>query len=125
VTSFLDTIRSQIGLGFSGRLRDGTLRRFSNAASAGLDAKGDPNAPGSTDFTFEGFRDEFSAYAKATAGIPETDSKIVIIAASLATDPQDQDFLFIEGLWWRVRRVSTDPATAAWACQSYVVTEPV
>lgn len=115
-------ISKAIYAGFRGKLLEGTLRRSVNAVSGGLDSLGDAAAFGLQDYRLEGFRDAYSAYTRAQAGIPATDSKLVIIARSVAVRPQQGDKIWIDGNWWQIRGTpDTDPATATYTCQGFIV----
>ena len=113
--------------GFKGKLSKGQLRRAVSAPSGGLDGYGDPISLDDQLFPFEGFDDGYDAAYAKTAGIPESDTKVNIFAASLATRPTKDDKVEIplgSGSWFQVRRVSSDPATALWVCQSYQCKAP-
>ena len=125
MTSFLETqLKSQIGKGFKGRLLTGTLRRFTNEGSGGLDDYGDPATPTPADYAFEGFVSQYSAFAKSNSGIPESDEKVIIIADSITVEPQRDDYVKLRNEWRKIRRLnSTDPGRAVFVCQSYRVQE--
>lgn len=72
----------------------------------------------------EGFADIYTAFYKAQAGIPESDVKLLIIAGSLSTTPQKDDEVKFRDKWYKVRKVSTDPALATWELQSFEITDP-
>jgi hypothetical protein len=113
-------IAKAIYAGFRGKLLKGTLRR--NAVSGGLDGLGDAAAATPADYPLEGFRDTYSAYTRAAAGIPDTDAKLVILARSVSVRPQQGDRIWLCDAWWQIKGVpETDPATATYSCQGYVV----
>lgn len=110
--------------GFKGKLKTGTLRRQSG--SSGVDEFGDLIIGSSTDYSFEGIRENYSAAYLAQSGIPQGDVKIMILLQSITVEPEQDDFIFIEGDWHQVRRVEMiDPARAAITLQSTVVKEPL
>ncbi len=76
-----------------------------------------------TTYSFKGWHEQYEA-AWAQAGIPLTDAKIIILAASITTVPVQGDKLNIEGKWWQVSRVEVDPATATFSCQCSEVSAP-
>jgi hypothetical protein len=115
-------IRDLVAAGFKGQLLPGTLRR--KIMAAGRDEHGDPIAFEPSTYPFEGMIDQYSAFTKATGGIPASDVKVLIIAGSLSVRPQKDDELKIRDQWYRVRGVSTDPAEATWECQSFAIADP-
>jgi len=120
--SFLDTIRSEITRGFRGKLRTCTLRR---EKSTGLDEAGDPLPTSTQTWQFDGMRDSFSAQYAAAAGIPISDVRILIIAGSLATVPQIDDKIEVEGEWFQVRTLTgVDPATATFTLAGFRIAAP-
>ena len=121
MTSFLDTIATEIYKGFKGKLRTVTLRRES---ATSVDSLGDPVSPTATTYTCDGFRATYSAFYKNQSQIPDGDIKISITAGSLAAIPQRQDQVKIEGDWYQVREVMTDPATALWDLQCFPIKDP-
>lgn len=106
-----------VGTALDGIMLDGVLQR---PVASSVDDHGSPLATYAT-HVFRGFDDEYSATYRAQAGIPETDALIQILAASCATTPQRDDRLVVRGKTYRVRSVTTDPARAVWACQSFEV----
>lgn len=119
-------ISRAIYAGFRGKLFKGVLRRQENAVSGGLDTLGDALEASPVDYTLEGFREAYSRFTRASAGIPETDVRILILAQSVSVRPQkgDRIWLFKDPIpgWWQVRGpVESDPATATYECQSFQV----
>lgn len=123
MASLLETqIRKAIGQGFKGRLLKGTLRR---TVSAGVDAKGDETNLTTTDYTFDGIRENFDKRYALQAGIPITDVRILIIADSLAVQPVAGDKIKIRDEWFQVRGIlAIDPASASYNLQAYSVASP-
>ena len=117
--------------GFKGLLLSGVIRKVTVGASAALDENNDPQDTAPTLIPLEGFADEFSAFTKANAGIPDTDLKVNIFASSMpGTTPEKDDLVRLDdednntSQWYQIRKVGTDPATALWVCQSFEVEEP-
>lgn len=119
MASFLEgSLQRAIAQGFKGRLLKGTLTRSSGS---GLDEFGDVVPGNSTTYTFEGFVDQFSAFVRAQAGIPDTDAKITIIAGSLKpfVNPRQDDHLTLRGDTYNVvRLINQDPALATFELQA-------
>lgn len=113
MTSFLDDIAADITAALSGTLRTGALWR----QGEGQDEYGNP-VPGdwAAVSTFEGLRASYSA-EWAQAGIPLTDVKIEMLAASTSTAPVQDDKLNIESAWWFITAVEVDPSGAWFTCQ--------
>lgn len=112
-------IADAIFKGFKGKLLKGTLRRRVVDQSVGLDDRGDPIAVEPTDYTCEGFVDEYSEFFRAQTGVPDTDSKVCIFAKSLPAGvrPIKDDLVQFNSQWWHLKTVGTDPATALWECR--------
>lgn len=120
MASPLDGMKKAIAKGFKGKLRVGTIRR---ATPGGLDDFGDPIAPTTADYPFEGIRESFDASWAASAGIPETDVGILVLLGSTTVEPAQGDTVQIEGKWHMVRHVlDIDPAGATIRLQAYEVT---
>lgn len=111
-------IRNAIASGFAGRLLKGTLTR--TTPGGGLDKYGDPISPTTTTYPCEGFVENFSAFYRAQAGIPDTDVKILLIAGLIDTVPQKDDRVTFRGTVYQIRRVlEIDPAEASYTLQGY------
>lgn len=130
MTSLLENaIKAQVASAFSGKLLSGTLRRVTGTA---VDAFGDPTTTAVTTYTFEGTRDDRSAFFRASAGIPDTDVLILIIAGSFKASgvtttvrPKTDDQIYIRNTWHQVRRiVEEDPASATFLIQTYEIEDP-
>lgn len=121
MVSFLEgQLRNAIAKGFNGKLLTGTLSR--PGAATGVDEYGDPIYTVPFEIPVQGFVDEYNDAYRATAGIPETDSKVCLIAGLMSTDPQKDDKVKFPGFpLFQIRKVKTDPAIAMWECQSYKV----
>lgn len=107
--------------GFKGKLLSGTLSK--DAPGGTLDSLGDPTTETTTGYACQGFVDGYSDMYRAQAGIPQEDSKVSIFAKSLPAGvrPGKDDRVTIGGDIWQIRNVKTDPATALWECQAYVI----
>ena len=122
-------IRKQIGKGLGPVLIAGTLRR-DNVDS--VTAAGDPVVTTYQTYAFKGIRQDFTAFYRQQAGIPDTDVKILILADSIAVQPQKDDWVNIPdkfnggaARWHRVRKVlEIDPATASYLLQAFVTNAP-
>lgn len=112
--------------GFKGRLLKGQIRQKTYAMSGGLDQYGDPLAADDVTLTAcQGFVENYSDHYRANAGIPAEDVKVNIFAQSIpGITPRKDDHATFGGIWYCFRNVETDPATALWSCQAYVVPEP-
>lgn len=119
MASPLDAIRKAVATGFKGRLRKGRLYR---RPALSVNALGDDIQGTPTVFPFDGAIDNYSEFTRANAGIPVTDVRLIIIAGSLATTPNMDDVVWIDGRWLKLgMRIETDPARAAYACQAFDV----
>lgn len=116
-----DFIAGLVNQHLSPQLPPGTLRRLSGATANSL---GDPVNTATT-FTFRGFPDKISAFAKGRDGIPETDLKINIVAGSINTEPEREDEIQLKGKWYRVRKIlEIDPVEALYVLQCYEIEGP-
>ena len=106
--------------GFKGKLLKGTLRRRTAVVAVGLDERGDAISTTTTDYACEGFVDEYSEFFRATAGVPDNESKVAIFAKSLPSGvrPLKDDLVLFGGQWWQLKTVNVDPATALWECRA-------
>lgn len=118
----LDTIGDTVYAAFKGRLRSGTLRR--EVLSDDVDEYGDPSSVTIVTYQLEGFTDSYSAYFRSVAGIPETDVKVSIFGKSISVSPSKDDKVLMNGTWYQLRTVSTDPALALYECQAFEIDEP-
>lgn len=115
-------LAKQIFAGFKGLLLKGKIRQ---EIVSGVDANGDP-ITSVVETAIEGFLDEYSAFYKASAGIPDTDFKANFFAKSApSVTPSRDDKILLGGKWCQVRKVGTDPATALWTLQVYETQAPV
>lgn len=122
-------LAKEIFKGFKGKLLNGTLRRESPATSAGLDILGDPIATEPQTWPCQGFTEDYSAFYRAQAGIPETDVRANIFAQSIpgVTPTTDDQVAFVRAgvtTWYQLRKVTTDPATALWTAPAFEIPDP-
>ena len=74
----------------------------------------------SSTFSVEGFPSNYSEFFRATAGIPESTAKIILIAANCQTTPIKDDVIAFDGFGsFQVREVKTDPDRAHYNCMVY------
>jgi hypothetical protein len=118
--NLFDALASDVHAALADDARPGTLRR---EISGGLDEYGDP-LPGTVEtYSCLGWREEYEA-AFLAAGIPTTDVRVVVLAQSLSTTPQNDDQIGIEGSWWQVRSIQQDPAVATYSLQCFEISDP-
>lgn len=118
LTSFLEgKLASALAKGFNGKLLSITLRKV---VTSGRDSHGDPITT-TTDYAGQGFPDSYSAIVMASAGIPATDSKVVLIANLTAAEPAIGDKLLVRLQWFQIRNVVKDPANATYECQCFKI----
>jgi len=113
-------LASAIYAGFKNKLLVGTLRRRAVDEAEGLDALGDPQHFTETDYTCQGFVDNYSEFFRMSLGIPDTELKVCIFAKSLPAGvrPLKDDLVRFQSIWYQLKTVATDPATALWECRA-------
>lgn len=117
------TLAKAIFNGFKGRLLKGTLRRETLGTT--LNSHGDPTGATVTTYSIEGFTSGYSDFYRAQAGIPETDVKVNIFAqSSSGLVPTKDDYVQFQSVWYQLRSVKVDPATALYTCQAFVTDAP-
>lgn len=117
-------LANKIFAGFKGKLLTGELRR--ETASGMVDEYGDDLAPTISYTAIEGFISQYSDMFRAQSGIPDTDLKVNIFAKSAPTlTPSKDDKVLMNGTWYQLRAVKTDPATALWICHAFAIDPPV
>lgn len=114
-------LRQKVATAFKGKLLTGTLRRETPGA---VNSYGDATVGTTADYSFDGIVENYSAFYRAQAGIPDTDVKILIIGGSLAVTPVKDDKVKIRGIWYQLRSVATDPALASHTCQAFEIEAP-
>lgn len=77
----------------------------------------DPPAPTPVTYTCKAIRDKYSSFDKLNTNIGTSDSKILILADSLAVTPIGNDIITIQGASFLVISVDVDPANAVWTIQ--------
>ena len=113
-------IRKAIAKGFKGKLLKGTLTRRNSSTV-------DPNTGFPTNttpqsFTVEGFHDNYNETFRVGAGIPETDSQIILIAGNCQIEPKKDDkIIFPNYPSFQIRKIKTDPDKAHFDCQVYEI----
>jgi hypothetical protein len=124
----LDTqIADAIYKGFKGKLLNGVIRQVVTPASGSLDELGDPQAGDPIDTDCQGFTENYSAYHRAQAGIPQTDLKVNLFARSMPgiTPSKDAVVKFVRAgvdEWYQLRGPrEIDPAGALWVCQAFAL----
>lgn len=116
MTSFLPQIRTKIGKAFKSRLLSGTLSREGQQ----IWVNNKLQDSGVTNYTVEGFPDNYTQMYRTQSGIPEGDSRIILIAANSQVAPQKDDTITFSGFGtFKVRSVMTDPAMAHYDCQVF------
>ncbi|QIG75284.1 hypothetical protein EVC29_055 [Rhizobium phage RHph_Y52] len=112
-------IAKAIAKGFKGKLLKGVLTR--NVPGGTLDSYGDPVGSSTQTFSFEGFAENFTAFYRANAGIPDGDVSILFIAQTLSTVPTKDDRVTLRGVTYQLRQlVEADPAGATYRFAGYV-----
>jgi hypothetical protein len=117
---------SRVAAGFKGKLTKGTLHR---PGSTTVDDFGD-DVPGTPETYAIGecIREDFSAFYRVQAGIPDTDVSILILLGTVATVPRKDDFVYLKtpwNRWHKIRRILTiDPAGASGKYQAFEVDAP-
>lgn len=119
MASFLEgVLRKELAKGFKGQLLKGVLFRDEYGE---LDDRGNPTTT-RTQYSVEGFIDEYNDIYRAQAGIPENDVKVVLIAGNCEVDPIKDDLVsFPNWPTYKIRAAKTDPALAHYTCQSFKV----
>ncbi|TGU44637.1 hypothetical protein EN788_22230 [Mesorhizobium sp. M2D.F.Ca.ET.145.01.1.1] len=118
MTSFLaGSLANAIAAGFNGKLLSGTLRKVTTTGRA---SNGDP-VTSTADYAVQGLQDNYSAFFRANAGIPDDDLQILLIARLCGAAPAIGDRININGGWFQVRKVGFDPAGATFDCQCFSI----
>jgi hypothetical protein len=116
----LDDLADDVTAALSGELRAGTYWR---SEEIGIDPFGNPIVDW-VSYPCEGTRGSYDAEYAGLSGIPRDNARIEIIAGTLAVTARNLDRINIEGAWWEIVQVETDPATAVWLCQCAASTDP-
>lgn len=113
--SILDSLPSIIAGALSDTFRDATLTRVSNSTS---DGRGGYVQVTVTD-ACKALVLDYSAFQRGQLGIPTSERKIMILAATLNSGmaPKPGDRLTIAGREWSIIEVTSDPANATYECR--------
>lgn len=112
--SLLDDIRAEIGAAFNDPALFFAPATLTRVTGSGWDEE--TSAPRA--YPCMAMLDSYSDHLRATAGIPDTDVKLMIVGTSITTDPLKGDTVTLNGRRWSLIRVDTDPARAIWTCQA-------
>ena len=77
---------------------------------------GDVNST-TTTAASKGMVEEYGAFTRAQAGIPDTDVKLIVLQGGVAITPTTDSEITIRGVTYSVQRIEQDPAQAAWTIQ--------
>jgi len=121
--------------GFKGKLRTGVIRRM--GAGTGLDGHGRPQDATPAFHTMEGFEDNYSAFRRASEGIPLTSVRLNIFGASITPPIEPSVDMMVRldypatngqaaySQWYKLKeRRDTDPAKALWQCEAQKMKAP-
>lgn len=106
---------------------DAVLKRDTAGAASPVRKPWDPAAPGTPDeFPCKAIHDEWSANTVSLGLVESADQKILILAASLSTEPKSGDRIELLGKTLTIvpmntagqKAVMTDPAKAVWICRA-------
>ncbi len=116
---FGTNIAAEIGKATKGQLRVVTLTKRTAGTRTPGQLTGGTN-PTTTAYTCDGVVEEYTDQERSDAAIAEGAKKVLIIAASLPSGvkPATPDTVAVGGDTFEVLKVTTDPAEAAWVCQS-------
>jgi len=112
--SILDSLPGIISSALSDMFRDATLTRVGPGAS---DGRGGYTETTTTD-ACKGLVTEYTAWQRQALGIPASERKILLLAATLTAAPKPGDRVTIQGKAWSVVDVTSDPANATYECRS-------
>lgn len=122
VSPLESAIKKQVAVAFKGKLLTCTLRRITTSS---VDSYGDPVPGAATTWAFDGIVDKFNAAFAKQAGIQTTDVRILIIAGSLTTTPQQDDQIKVRTEWYQLRDlIERDPANATYIYSGFKITDP-
>lgn len=77
-----------------------------------------PGTPTTTNYECRGWADHYEAAELVNTTILATDVKVMIVAGTLAVEPQPTDTMTVGGKGYTIIAVSTDPAGAMWTVQA-------
>lgn len=114
----LGGLRARVNAAFAGQLIPAELIR--KLSAPGLDPLGDPIVTTTERTAVQAVVDDYSDFFRATAGIPDTDVKLILIGCQ---QPCKDDIVELcDGRQYQVRSVRTDPAQAHWEARAYQTT---
>lgn len=112
-------IKKAIANGFRGKLLNGTLTKVNTTGRN--PANGDPITT-SVSYPVQGFRDVYTQFYRAQAGIPDEDVRITLIAGLCGAEPNIGDKITMSGAVWQVRKIGgIDPAGATFDLQCFQI----
>ena len=122
VSPLESAIKKQVATALKGQLLTCTLRRV---ATSSVNSYGDPVPGAASTWAFDGIVDKFNAAFARQAGIKVTDVRVLIIAGSLATTPQQDDQVKVRTEWYQLRDlVERDPAGATYTYSGFKISDP-
>lgn len=110
------SLANTIYVAFKSLFLDATLTREVVPESPAYDPA-DPPAVVPVNFPCLAMRDRYSVQDKANSDILDNDSKILVLANSLATTPIKDDLITFAGKTYSVISFDIDPANAVWTIQ--------
>jgi hypothetical protein len=112
--TLLDDLKADVTAALAGTLRSATYWRQGEPIDDGYGNV----IPGSwTSYPCEGVRGSYDDITAGLSGIPRSNSKLELLAGTLAVTPKRLDKINIEGGWWLITEIEIDPATAMWVLQ--------
>ena len=107
-------LKQVIGSALGGFLLDCTLHIFATVD----DGMGGLNEVETGTFAAKGVVEQYSEFYRASLGIPETDSKIIMLQNGVDAEPTIRDQVTIRGTRWAIVSIDQDPAQASWNFQA-------
>lgn len=107
------SLAATIGKSFNKLFLDATLERDVPQDSPAPEP-GNPPVTITVQYACKGITEEFSDFYKLQSLVQANERKILILAASLSTEPKAGDRVTIRGAKYTVVSVGTDPAKATW-----------
>ena len=122
VSPLLGSLARTIGSAMAPLFLDATLTR--DVQGTGSDPA-DPPAPTQVTHSCKAIEEEYSAGLRAQGLVDATDIQVLILATSLAVDPEPLDRITIRGRTVTIvpanisgmKAVQSDPARATWSCR--------
>lgn len=114
MTSFLEgSLARTIGKALKSTFIDAVLER--DGPTTGPDYDPVPGAP--VTFACKVVPDEFSDYFRAQGLVNANESKVIILASTLATEPTPGDRITFRDKTFTLIDAKPDPAIATWTCK--------